>query len=134
MKVIDLFDIAGTEREVHCPNDGFVSYRFLLAKDKMGFSMHKTFVPQGAAQHWRYKNHLEACYCVSGKGILTNRRTGQSFEIKPDMVYALDDHDDHKFQALVDTVLISVFNPPIVGPEVHQDDGSYPIIKDTANA
>lgn len=133
MKVIDIYDIAGTDREIRCPNGGFVSYRFLLGKDKMGFGMHKTFVPQGIAQHWRYRNHLEACYCVSGRGILTNVRTGQSFEIRPDMVYALDQHDDHTFKALVDTVLISVFNPPLVGPEVHKFDGSYATASEVVN-
>lgn len=126
MKVIRLAEIANAGREVYCPKGGFISFRFLLAADGMGFSLHKTVVPPGGPQHWHYKNHLEACYCVSGRGLLTNLRTGQYWAINPDTVYALDDHDDHTLEAIEETVLISVFNPPVVGAEVHDAEGSYP--------
>lgn len=125
MKVVTNKDIAGTKREVHCPKGGFVSFRYLLASDGMGFSVHRTEIPVGEPQHWHYKNHLEACYCVSGKGWLTNLKTREKRLIKPDALYALDKHDDHTFQALEPVVLISVFNPPVTGQEVHQADGSY---------
>lgn len=111
--------------KVVCPNRGFTSYRYLLAKDGMGFSLHKTVIPKGEPQHWHYKHHLEACYCVSGTGWLTNLKTREKFYIKPDTLYALDKHDDHTFEALEDVVLISVFNPPVTGREVHREDGSY---------
>ena len=125
MRVISLREIEGTEREVRCPKGGFVSYRFLLEKDGMGFSVHKTVIPKGEAQHWHYTKHLEACYCVSGWGLITNLKTGKQDMIREDMIYALDDHDDHTFQAIQDTVLISIFNPPVKGSEVHKEDGSY---------
>ena len=125
MKVISLRQLLGTHREVRCPNGGFTSIRFLLERDGMGFSLHKTIIPKGEAQHWHYTNHLEACYCISGRGLLTSADTGQSWEILPDTCYVLDDHDDHFFRALELTTLISVFNPPVVGTEVHLPDGSY---------
>lgn len=118
-------EIEGTEREVQCPRGGFVSYRVLLAKDGLGFGLHKTFVPKGERQHWHYKHHREACYCIMGRGYLTDAATGEVHEITPDTVYVLDKHDDHYFQAATDVVLISVFNPPVTGPEVHGEDGSY---------
>ena len=127
MKVIDLCDIAGTDRDVKCPRGGFTSVRFLLAKDGMGFSLHRTFVPRGEAQIWHYKNHLEACYCVKGYAVLTNLETGDRHFITADMMYALDKHDLHSFQAIEDTVLISVFNPPVTGKEVHGEDHSYEV-------
>lgn len=111
--------------KVVCPKKGFTSYRYLVAKDGMGFSLHKTVIPKGGPQHWHYKNHLEACYCVSGTGWLTNLKTREKFYIKPETLYALDKHDDHTFEALEDVVLISVFNPPVTGREVHREDGSY---------
>lgn len=114
-----------TALPVACPDGGFVSYRYLLAKDGMGFSLHKTVIPKGEQRHWHYTNHLEACFCVSGKGLLTDLETGLVHKIEPDTCYALDNHDDHLFQALEDTVLISVFNPPVTGTEVHREDGSY---------
>ncbi len=125
MKVIRNKDIAGSKREVDCPKGGFTSFRYLLAKDGMGFSLHRTEIPKGEPQHWHYTNHLEACYCISGKGWLVNLATRERFYIKPDTMYALDKNDDHTFEALEDVVLISVFNPPITGRETHQEDGSY---------
>lgn len=127
MNVIRNKDVAGTKQEVHCPNGGFVSFRYLIEKDGMGFSVHRTEIPKGKPQHWHYKNHLEACYCVSGQGLLRNLKTRELFYIKPGTLYALDKHDDHTFEAVEDVVLISIFNPPVTGNEVHQEDGSYKI-------
>lgn len=121
MKVIDVTKL----RPVECPRGGFQSFRAILAGDGMGFSMHRTVIPVGAPQHWHYKNHLEACYCISGHGKLTNLTTGQVFDILPHMVYVLDKNDDHTFQAILPVELISVFNPPVKGAEVHNEDGSY---------
>lgn len=124
MKVIKVSELEGS-RVVSCPNGGFVSNRILLESDGMGYGMTKTVVPVGERQFWHYKNHLESCYCVSGKGVLTNQLTGESWAIEPDTTYALDNHDPHYFEALEEVTLICVFNPPLVGSEVHQDDGSY---------
>lgn len=127
MKVIQIADLIGTEREVH--GEGFTSIRPILAKDGMGFSVHKTIIPKGKAEHWHYTHHLESCYCIAGRGILTNLETGKTFTIVPDTIYVLDNHDDHTFQAVEDVVLISVFNPPVTGMEVHNADGSYSILE-----
>lgn len=130
MRTVNIKDLEGTERDVKCPKGGFRSIRGLLERDGMGFSMHKTLVPSGMGpQHWHYKHHLEACYCIQGRGILTNLTTGNRYEVLPDVIYVLDEHDDHTFEALEDTVLISVFNPPVTGTEVHREDGSYETTK-----
>jgi L-ectoine synthase len=118
-------DVAGTFREVHCSRGGFVSYRYILKRENMGFGLHRTEIPKGDWQHWHYKHHKEACYCVSGDGLLKSATTGEIFKISPGVCYVLDKHDDHFFKALTDVVLISVFNPPVVGTEVHNEDGSY---------
>ena len=125
MKVINIKEIEGSERHIKCPKGGFDSLRFILEKDGMGFSLHKTLIPKGDVQQWHYKNHLEACYCISGKGVLTNLDSGDVFSVNPDDCYVLDNNDNHTFQALEDIVLISVFNPPVKGNEVHREDGSY---------
>jgi L-ectoine synthase len=104
---------------------GGLSFRAILEKDNMGFAMMKTVVPRGGPHHWHYKNHLEACYCIKGKGELTNLETGLKVLIVPDMVYVLDKHDDHTFEALEDCVLISIFNPPLTGNESHDENGIY---------
>jgi len=125
MKVVSLTEVIEAGRAVECPKRGFISYRYLLEGDGMGFSLHKTMIPRGDVQHWHYKKHFEACFCVSGLAILTNEETQEAFYIKPDSCYVLDKHDKHTFRAITDTVLISVFNPPVKGTEVHQEDGSY---------
>lgn len=117
--------IEGTELDVHCPKGGFRSLRMMLADAGMGFSVHKTLIPAGKPQEWHYKNHLEACYCIAGSGRLTSLETGDTYEIVPDTMYVLDRHDRHTFQAFEDVVLISIFNPPCTGTEVHRADGSY---------
>lgn len=131
MKVTSIGAIQNTER--HVIGKGFESLRLILAKDGMGFSFHKTIIPKGEPQHWHYKHHLEACYCVSGHGLLFNLDTNEGFEILPDMIYILDNHDNHTFQAVTDTVLISVFNPPVTGQEIHRADGSYDSAEEMAD-
>ena len=126
MKVIRTSELPA-ERVVQCPRGGFTSHRILLDEDRMGYTMTKTVIPVGQPQRWHYKQHLESCYCVSGKGLLVNEATGEYWAIAPDTTYVLDNHDAHTFEALEDTVLICVFNPPLTGREVHQEDGSYAV-------
>jgi len=127
MKVRTIKEIENTERDVNFKEGK--SLRVVLAKDNMGFSIHKTIIPKGKKGHWHYKHHLESCYCIKGSGLLTNINTNEVFEINVDTVYSLDDNDNHTFEALEDVVLISVFNPPVTGNEIHQKDGSYTIDK-----
>lgn len=123
MKIRTIKDITDTYR--HVKGEGFESLRLILAKDGMGFSVHKTVIPKGGPYNWHYKHHLEACYCVSGRGQITDLSTGDCRLVQPETIYILDANDDHTFEAIEDTVLISIFNPPVTGKEVHTDDGSY---------
>jgi len=122
MKVRTIEEIENTDRQVSFT--GGESYRFVLAKDGLGFSLHKTVINPGA-WHWHYKSHLESCYCISGSAILHNLDNGESYNIEPDTTYLLDCNDNHIFEAFEETVLISVFNPPIVGDESHDEEGNY---------
>jgi ParB-like chromosome segregation protein Spo0J len=124
MKVINTKDLS-SDRVVKCPRGGFISNRILLLSDNMGYSMTKTVIEPNGPQFWHYKNHLESCYCVSGKGVLKNKTTGEEFEITPDVTYVLDKNDPHEFTAIETVTLICVFNPPLVGRETHREDGSY---------
>ena len=124
MKVINVKELE-EGRVVECPKGGFTSNRILLDKDNMGYTMTKTVIPVNGKQFWRYKNHLESCYCVKGRGELTNKETGETFEIKEDVTYVIDKGEAHYFEAFEEVVLICVFNPPLTGQEVHDKDGSY---------
>jgi ParB-like chromosome segregation protein Spo0J/mannose-6-phosphate isomerase-like protein (cupin superfamily) len=108
-----------------------VSHRIITKPDNMGFGFHKTVISPDAGRVFQhYKNHLESCYCVSGRAILTNADSGEEFEILPDSTYVLDKYDRHYFEAIEETTLLCVFNPPLTGPEVHDEDGSYPLEDD----
>jgi len=124
MKVIHTKDLPDDRKvKMHAG----VSNRILLESDGMGYSLTKTCITPSAGRVFQhYKNHLEACYCVSGKALLTNAVTGQYWAIGPDVTYVLDQNDPHYFEALEETVLICVFNPPLSGQEIHDKNGSYP--------
>lgn len=97
------------------------SYRLVTADDKMGFTVCHTVVTAGSQSKLQYRSHLEACYCIAGKGeILT--ATGESHPIEPGTLYALDQYDPHTLVAgeSEDMHLVSVFNPPLTGDERHQ--------------
>jgi len=113
------------ERIVKCPQGGFTSHRFLLESDGMGYTITRTVVPPGRVNRWHYKNHLESCYCVTGKGILVNEETKEYYAIAPDTLYVLDKNDAHTLEAIDTLILICVFNPPLRGREVHGPDGAY---------
>lgn len=127
MKVVRTNQLEGTERDVKFT--GGHSVRLVIEKDKMGFGVCKTYIPKGGPHHWHYPEHLEACYCLRGSGILRSLEDGTEHLITPDVTYLLDNHDDHTFEALEDTVLISIFNPPLVGDEYHDENGQYRINK-----
>jgi len=124
VKIVRLEEIEGTEREVQSPA-GWTSYRFLLKSDGMGFSMHETVFPAGLEVRMWYKHHLEAVYCYRGTGVLTDLETNQQHAIKPGTLYALDSHDRHILKAHSELRLICVFNPPVTGREIHDEEGAY---------
>lgn len=107
------------------PFDGGVSNRILLDSDNMGYTLTKTVIAVGRVNRWHYKHHLETCYCISGDATLTNEATGEQHSIGSGDCYVLDNNEPHTFEAHQETILICVFNPPLTGREVHQDDGSY---------
>jgi L-ectoine synthase len=119
-----LDEIINTPR--HVSGETWQSRRILLKSDGMGFSLHDTLIREGTEQRLHYKHHLEANYCISGRGEVVDVKTGKTFPILPGTLYALDQHDEHVLRATNgDLRLICVFNPPLTGQEKHQADGSY---------
>ena len=106
---------------------GWNSVRLLLKEDAMGFSFHITTIYEGAELPMHYRNHLESVYCVAGEGSIENQETGQTFPIRPGVMYALDKHDPHILRATSQMTMACVFNPPLNGLEVHDESGAYPL-------
>jgi L-ectoine synthase len=118
--------LRGTDREVHA--ETWSSRRLLLADDKLGFSMHDTLIHAGTETRMCYRNHLEAVYCVAGKGSIEVVETGEVFPITDGTVYALDKHDAHVLRAETELRMICVFRPALLGREVHDATGAYPLL------
>jgi L-ectoine synthase len=98
------------------------SHRFLLEADGMGFTLCHTVVHAGTRSMLQYRKHLEACYCISGRGQVANANGDITYELRPGVMYALDENDAHCLIAAEDSdlELISVFNPPLRGDERHK--------------
>ncbi|KIC38123.1 ectoine synthase [Ruegeria sp. ANG-R] len=124
MIVKALKDILDTERDVAGP--GWRSRRLLLAADGMGFSLTDTIIKKGAVLELEYTHHLEACYCIEGKGQIRASEDETWHSLEPFTLYALDQHDRHLVRATeADLRVVCVFNPPLSGSETHREDGSY---------
>jgi L-ectoine synthase len=132
--------------------ENWESTRLLLKGDGMGFSFHITTIYPGTETCIWYKNHLESVYCIEGEGEVEvldgregdgrvndgrgdNSKTelehggngGRIYKIAPGTIYILDQHDRHLLRAETALKLACVFNPPLHGKEVHDENGVYPI-------
>lgn len=128
MIVRRLKDITGTERDIKAKNGNWVSRRFVLRNDGMGFSFHETTIFGGTETYLYYKHHLEAVYCVGGEGEVEDLETGQTHAISDGTLYALNQHERHLLKAKTDMRLICAFTPALTGREDHDDEGAYPLI------
>ncbi|WP_276619595.1 ectoine synthase [Syntrophomonas wolfei] len=127
MIVKQLDDIIGSESDIN--TDTWRSYRLLLKKDGMGFSMHHTVIKAGSETYIWYKNHVEAVYCIQGDGEIEVVDNNDVYPITKGTLYALNGHEKHKLRAKSDMHMVCVFNPPVTGREIHQEDGSYPLVE-----
>lgn len=110
----------------HVRSKGWESTRLCLARDKMGFSFHITTIYEGAELPMHYKNHLESVYCIAGEGSIEDLATGETHEIRPGVIYLLNEHDRHILRAKTEMTMACGFNPPVTGQEVHDETGAYP--------
>lgn len=126
MIVRRLDEIVGTERDVAA--ETWSSRRFVLAGDRVGFSLHDTILHTGTVTSMWYRNHVEAVYCIEGRATLEDLETGDVHTIEPGTMYLLDGHERHRLTVHEDLRTVCVFNPPCTGREVHDADGVYPLL------
>lgn len=127
MIIRKLKDIIGTERDVD--TEGWNSRRLILQDDNMGYSVHDTVIKEGAELPMWYKHHLEAVYLIEGEGEIEDLKTGEVHPLATGSIYALDKNDRHILRANkgMHMRMVCVFNPPVTGQEVHDEDGAYVI-------
>ncbi|BAQ68366.1 L-ectoine synthase [Rhodovulum sulfidophilum] len=131
MIIRDFHKLKDTDRAVS--DARWTSVRMLLADDGMGFSFHITVLQAGSEHTFHYKHHFESVYCISGKGSITDLASGETYQIRPGVMYALDQHDHHTLRAEEELVMACCFNPPVTGTEVHREDGSYAPVEELAD-
>ncbi len=107
-----------------------LSRRFLLEADGMGYTVTDTIVRAGTKSLIEYKNHLEACYCIEGKGSVIEM-DGTEHIIEVGTMYALNNRDPHYLCGGEDTDLrlVCMFTPALQGDEHHDFS-----VEDTSSA
>jgi len=124
-------DVIGTAREVTADSGNWTSRRLVLADDKAGFSFHETLIRAGTETYIHYDQHIEAVYCVGGNGEIHDIEANTTHAIRDGTMYLLDAHDRHYLRGgSEDMRLICVFNPPLSGREVHDENGHYPLLQE----
>jgi L-ectoine synthase len=124
MIVRQLQEAEKTDRRIE--SKGWDSTRLILKGDNVGFSFHITTIYKDAELHMHYQNHFESVYCISGEGEIETVEDGKIYPISPGTMYLLDKHDKHILRGKTEMKMACVFNPPVVGDEVHDESGAYP--------
>jgi L-ectoine synthase len=120
-----LQEIEDTDRDVRTPN--WRSKRIVLAADNPTFSVHETVLYAGTVNDFWYADHIEAVFVVSGEGELLDTETGETYQLAPGSLYLLSGHEHHQLRPRTEMRTVCVFNPPVTGAEVHDEQGRYPL-------
>lgn len=127
MIIRSLEDLQTMGRHVDRPG-AFESSRYLLREDGVGFAMTRVTLAAGTELELEYKNHIEANLVIAGEGAVLDMAAGTEHPLSPGVMYTLDAHDRHRLRTTTDMTVVSIFSPAIVGTEVHDVDGSYPLL------
>lgn len=117
-------EITGTDRDV--ADGSWRSKRIILAGDGVGFSFHETTIEAGSVNEFHYQHHVEAVWVIEGTGTLTDLETGQEYPLADGTMYLLNNNDRHRVTCDEQLRMLCVFNPPVTGREVHDENGVYP--------
>ena len=116
-------ELQGTERAVK--GQGFVATRYLVKDDKMGYTFSEGHWAAGCELVIEYPHHLESCYIIEGRGTIEILETGKVHDLVPGVFFAFDKNERHRFRAEEAMRLVCVLTPALVGPEVHDEHGTY---------
>lgn len=126
MLVRTIDEITDTDADIVTEN--WRSKRIMLARDGAGFSVHETTLYAGKESEFCYQNHIEAVFVVEGEGEIEDMGTGEVHQLAPGSLYLLNNHDRHRLRPRTEMRTVCVFNPPVTGREVHDENGVYPLV------
>ena len=124
VKRVDEMRAAG--KEMITANGQARTIRMLTKTDGIGFGFSDVRLAAGAEAILWNKHHWQANHIISGSGEVTDTTTGQTWELGPSMAYNVGPKDRHRVCANTDIHLLSVFCPPLLGNEQHDEDGVLP--------
>jgi L-ectoine synthase len=130
--VRSLEEITDTERDIKTPN--WRSKRIVLANDGVGFSVHETILNAGSVNDFWYANHIEAVFITKGEAELYDKDNDKTYQLGPGSIYVLSGNEKHQLRPKTDLHTVCVFNPPVTGREVHDENGVYPLIVEEPQA
>mgnify|MGYP002725593644 CR=1 FL=1 len=122
-------DLTGTKRFVQA--DGFVSIRLAIAEDNLGFTVTEATGMTDINLEVEHKNHIEAVYVLEGTGEVEIMETGDVYKLYPGVFYAFDKHERHRYRLDTEVKAIAIFNPPLVGDEINDENGGYALPEET---
>ncbi len=122
MIVKTLENVLGTMGEAH--GNKRHSMRLLHAEDGMGVTLTDSILEAGFDMTLWEKNHLEACYCLEGRGTVEELDSGNTHDIRPGTLFAMNSHDRHRIRITERTRLICTLVPAIIGFGIHDKDVS----------
>ena len=117
-------EMRASGKEMVVANGEARTLRMLTKADALGFSLSDVHFDAGHSALLWYKHHWEANYIVSGRGRVADLGTGESWALKPGILYNVGPKDRHRLSAETAMHLVSVFCPPLAGHEQHDADGA----------
>ena len=124
VKTVDGLRAEGIEKVV--ANGSARTVRMLTQADGLGFTLCDVRLAAGQSNVLWYKNHWESNYMLAGTGKVEDLTTGEVWPLEAGTMYVVGPDDRHSMHAVTDLHLISVFNPPLVGHEEHDGEGTLP--------
>ena len=120
-------DLQGTPRAMS--TDLWSTTRFLLREDGAGLTLTDVTIAKDDGHIYGYQHHSEVGYCLEGLATLEDLATGEIHDITPGSLWLAHKGERFRFVALETTRLITIFTPALVGPEVNDENGSFPLLE-----
>lgn len=115
MIVKTLEDVLGTKGELH--GDKMHSMHLLQAEDGLGVTLTDSILEAGFEMTLWQENHVEACYCLEGRGTVEELDSGKVHDLRPGTIYAMDGNERHHIRIVERTRLVCTFVPALIGRE-----------------
>ncbi len=119
-------ELVGSSRAV--ATDKWSTTRFLLREDGVGLTLTDITLHRAPPTVYGYRHHVEVGYCLAGHAWLEDLGNGTTHDIGPGTLWAAAKGERFRFEVVESVRLITIFVPALVGPEVNDTDGSFPLL------